>query len=47
MAGQREGETYETGVAFKTAQRAAKQRHSHRERNPEGVQKNGGANTGT
>ena len=39
MAAQREEVTYESGVVFKTAQRAVKQKHSHKERNPEGVPK--------
>ena len=37
MTAQREGVTYKTGVVFKAAQRAAKQKHSHKEKNPEGL----------
>ena len=39
MAAQKEGLTYESAIAFKVAQRVAKQMHSHKERNPDGTPK--------
>ena len=39
MAAQKEGVTYESAIAFKSAQRVAKQMHSHKERNPDGTPK--------
>ena len=39
MAAQKEGMTYETGAAFKTAKMNAKHKHLHKSRNPAGIPK--------